>query len=81
MRSRECSFRCHEDTVVKGRIECSEVNNPDIVENTSSSTDDVVTPLSHPPNELERIRTVKRHDCDCVGLLEKVDGRFFKYLD
>ena len=51
-----------------------------LVQTRASSAHDVVTG-SQTTAEREWVLTVKRHDCDCVRLLEKVDGRFFEYLD
>ena len=41
----------------------------------------VSSPSSFKFKQIESTRTVKRHDCVCVRLLEDVYGRFFEYLD
>ena len=49
------------------------------VQSRAPSAHDVVT--ASQAAQAEEILTVKRHDCDCVRLMDEVDGRFFKYLD
>lgn len=68
------------DVMIKMELEASKMARLQmLVERRASQL--MTSSLGPDPSQLERILTVKRHDCDCVRLLEKVDGRFFKYLD